>query len=32
VKAWYESHLKRERDILLKHMKDKYPKGETFTQ
>jgi len=32
VKVWYESHLKRERDILLKHMKDKYPKGETFTQ
>jgi len=32
VKVWYDSHLKRERDILLKHMKDKYPKGETFTQ
>jgi len=32
VKVWYDSHLKRERDILLKHMKDKYTKGETFTQ
>jgi hypothetical protein len=32
VKVWYDSHLRRERDILLKHMKDKYPKGETFTQ
>jgi len=32
VKTWYESHLRRERDIILKHLKDKYPKGETFTQ
>jgi len=32
VKTWYESHLRRERDIILKHLKDKYSKGETFTQ
>ncbi|MDH4123341.1 MAG: hypothetical protein OEV21_04600 [Thermoplasmata archaeon] len=32
VKTWYESHLRRERDIILKHLKDKYQKGETFTQ
>jgi len=32
IKIWYESHLRRERDILLKHIKDAYPKGETFTQ
>lgn len=32
IKAWYESHLRRERDIILKHLKDKYPKGETFTE
>lgn len=32
IKVWYESHLRRERDIILKHLKEKYSKGETFTQ
>ena len=32
IKTWYESHLRRERDIMLKHVKEKYTKGETFTQ
>jgi len=32
IKAWYESHLRRDREIILKHIRDKYEKGETFTQ
>ncbi|MCQ5375775.1 MAG: hypothetical protein NO474_04170 [Methanomassiliicoccales archaeon] len=32
VKAWYESHLRRNRDILIKHLKDNYERGETFTE
>ncbi len=32
VKTWYESHLKRNRSILLNHLKSKYPNVETFTQ
>ncbi|MCJ2669703.1 MAG: hypothetical protein LN416_04240 [Candidatus Thermoplasmatota archaeon] len=32
VKTWYESHLKRNRSILLNHLKSKYPNMETFTQ
>ncbi len=32
VKNWYESHLRRDREIILKHIRDKYEKGETFTQ
>lgn len=32
VKAWYESHLRRDREIVLKHLREKYEKGETFTQ
>jgi hypothetical protein len=32
VKAWYESHLRRNREILIKHLKDNYERGETFTQ
>ncbi|MFQ6106735.1 MAG: hypothetical protein ACE5QF_04005 [Thermoplasmata archaeon] len=32
VKRWYESHLKRNRNILLSHLKSKYPNVETFTQ
>ncbi|UCE92331.1 MAG: hypothetical protein JSV90_04130 [Methanobacteriota archaeon] len=32
VKVWYESHLRKDRDIILKHIRDKYEKGETFTQ
>ncbi len=32
IKSWYESHLRRDRDIILKHIRDKYEKAETFTQ
>jgi hypothetical protein len=32
VKVWYESHLRRDREIILKHLREKYEKGETFTQ
>ncbi|MEM3397226.1 MAG: hypothetical protein QW620_05510 [Thermoplasmata archaeon] len=32
VKSWYESHLKKNRDILLAHIKNTYEKGETYTQ
>lgn len=32
IKAWYESHLRRDREIILKHIREKYEKGETFTQ
>ena len=32
VKTWYESHIKRNRSILLNHLKSKYPNVETFTQ
>ncbi len=32
VKTWYESHLRRDRDIVLKHIRGKYEKAETFTQ
>jgi len=32
IKTWYESHLKRNRSILLNHLKSKYPGVETFTQ
>jgi len=32
VKTWYESHLRRDRDIILKHIREKYEKAETFTQ
>lgn len=32
IKNWYESHLKRNRNILLNHLKSKYPSVETFTQ
>ena len=32
IKVWYESHLRRDREIVLKHLREKYEKGETFTQ
>lgn len=32
VKSWYESHLRRNRDILIRHLKDNYERGETFTE
>jgi hypothetical protein len=32
VLAWYESHLRNNRDILISHLKEKYERGETFTE
>jgi len=32
VKAWYESHLRRNRDNIIKHLKENYERGETFTE
>lgn len=32
VKVWYESHLRRNRDLLIKHLKKEYPRVETFNQ
>ncbi len=32
IRVWYDSHLKRNRDALLAHMKETYEKGETYTQ
>jgi hypothetical protein len=32
VIAWFESHLRNNREILVNHLKEKYEKGETFTE
>ena len=32
IKAWYESHLRKNRDIILDHIRSKYLKGEEFPQ
>jgi hypothetical protein len=32
VKVWYESHLRRNRDTLLKHIKKTYERVEMFSQ
>lgn len=32
VKAWYESHLRRNRDLLIRHLKKHYERVETFNQ
>ncbi|MEW5936845.1 MAG: hypothetical protein AB1665_03380 [Candidatus Thermoplasmatota archaeon] len=32
VKTWYESHLKRNRNLLLSYMKDTFERGESFAQ
>ncbi len=32
VKSWYESHLRKDRDIVIRHLKENYERGETFTQ
>ena len=32
VRAWYDSHLKRDREVMLGHLKDNYEKGETYTE
>jgi hypothetical protein len=32
VKAWFESHLKRDRDLILKHLKSNFEKIETYAK
>src|SRR6266540_7430443 len=32
VRVWYESHLRRNRDVLIKYLKQTYEKVETFNQ
>jgi len=32
VKVWFESHLRKNRDLLISHIKNTYEKGETYTQ
>ncbi len=32
IKVWYESHLRRNRDLIIKYLRDNFEKGETFTQ
>src|SRR5947207_1174513 len=32
VRVWYESHLRRNRDVLIKYLKQTFEKVETFNQ
>ncbi len=32
VRTWYESHLRRNRDVLIKYLKQTFEKIETFNQ
>lgn len=32
VKVWYESHLRRNRDLLIRHLKKNYERVETYNQ
>jgi len=32
IKVWFESHLRHNRDIIIKYCKENFEKGETFTQ
>ncbi len=32
VKAWFESHLRHNREVLINALKDNFEKGETFTE
>ena len=32
VMSWFESHLRNNRETLVGHLKEKYEKGETFTE
>jgi len=32
IKIWFESHLRKNRDIIIKYVKENFEKGETFTQ
>jgi hypothetical protein len=32
IKVWFESHLRKNRDVMIQHVKENFEKGETFTQ
>jgi len=32
IAKWYESQLRRDRDVILKYIKENYKKGETFIE
>ena len=32
IKVWFESHLRKDRDLIIKYVKENFEKGETFTQ
>ncbi len=32
IKVWYESHLRRNREMIIDHIKNDYERGESFTQ
>jgi hypothetical protein len=32
VRVWYDSHLKRDRELILSYLKSNYEKGESYTQ
>ena len=32
IKAWYESHLRRNREVLIAALGERFEKGETFTE
>ncbi len=32
ILKWYESHLKRDRNLLINHIKEQYPISESFTE
>jgi hypothetical protein len=32
VRVWYDSHLKRDREVILSYLKANYEKGESYTQ
>jgi len=32
IKVWFESHLRKNRDLIIKYVKENFEKGETFTQ
>ena len=32
IRAWYESHLRRNRDLLIRYLKKNYERAETYNQ
>ncbi len=32
IKVWFESHLRKNRELLLKYVRENFERGETFTQ